>query len=315
MTFSMSVKEEIAKIEAVKTEYIAELSAFIRNNAYIGQELIRIYTENNVIARRIFKLIKYLYNLNAKITIRKNFNFKKNLIYLIELNKDKDKILKDLSLINDKGYFINIPRDYIISDNEEKASYLRGLFLARGSINNPKRASYHLEFLLDDDEYAFFIQKNLNDYGLNSKTIKRVNGYMVYLKEADKISDFLRLIKAYQGVLLFEEVRVYRDKKNLINRLNNCEQANVEKIINAALKQISDINLINYKIGLNLLDKRLREVALYRLKYPESSLSELSKIISLKEKKHMTKSCLNHRFRKLKQLASEIRNKEVKDVK
>lgn len=310
MTFSTAVKQEIANVEAVKTEYIAELSAFMRNNAYIDHELIRIYTENNAIARRIFKLIKDLYDLNAKITVRKNFNFKKNLVYLIELEKDKDKVLNDLALINKDGYFINIPRPYIISDDQEKASYLRGLFLARGSVNNPKKASYHLEFLLDDDEYAFFIEAMLNEYGLNSKVIKRTKGYMVYLKEADKISDFLRLIKAYQGVLSFEEVRVYRDKKNIINRLNNCEQANVEKTINAALKQIDDINLINHKIGFDLLDERLRSIAIYRLRYKESSLAELSKIISLETNKKMTKSCLNHRFRKLKEIASDIRNKK-----
>lgn len=310
MTFSTAIKEEIAKVDAIKTEYIAELSAFMRNNAYIDHQLIRIYTENNAIARRIFKLIKYLYDLNAQVTVRRNFNFKKNFVYLIELRKDKDKVLKDLSLINEEGYFINIPRTYIISDTEEKASYLRGLFLARGSINDPKKASYHLEFLLDDDEYAFFIEALLNEYNLNSKVIKRVKGYMVYLKEADKISDFLRLIKAYQGVLSFEEIRVYRDKKNLINRLNNCEQANVEKTINAALRQLNDINLIDCKMGLDILDDKLKEVALYRLKYPESSLLELSNIINLETGEKMTKSCLNHRFRKLKEMAFNIRKQK-----
>ena len=309
MSFSVEIKEEITKIKATKTEYIAELSAFLRNNAYIDEEIIRIYTENASIARRIFKIIKDTYDVNSKIIVRKNFNFKKNLIYIIEIKNKRDIILKDLSIINEEGYFINIPREYILSDDEEKRAYLRGCFLSRGSINNPKTSRYHMELLIDDYEYALFINDLINEYNLNCRIIKRTKGYMIYIKEAEKISDFLRLIQAFNGVLYFENVRIYREQKNITNRLNNCEQANVEKTINTAIKQIEDINFIDEKVGLDMLDEKLKEVALYRIKHPESSLLELSDIITSENEKYMTKSCLNHRFRKIKNIASEIRER------
>ncbi|MDD3048783.1 MAG: DNA-binding protein WhiA [Bacilli bacterium] len=306
MSFSIEIKNEIARLESEKAENISELSAFIRNNAYIDEQIIKIYTENAAIARRIFKMIKNVYDVTSTITIRRNFNFKKNLVYILDIKDKKDMILKDLSLVNEEGYFINVPREYIYSDDEEKRSYLRGCFLASGSINNPKTSRYHLELLIDDEEYSNFINNLLNDYNLNSHIIERTNGYMIYIKEAEKISDFLRLIKAYNAVMYFEDIRIYRDHKNMINRLNNCEQANVEKVINTANKQIEEINFINEKMGIELLDDKLKETAKYRLKYPESSLLELSEIITLETNKSITKSCLNHRFRKIKEIAKQF---------
>jgi cell division protein WhiA len=310
MSFSIDVKNEMVRLKSTKTEYIAELSAFIRNNAYIDDELIRIHTENASIARRIFKIIKDLYQVSCKITVRKNFNFKRKLIYIVEVKMNHNVILKDLAIKNEQGYFINVPRDYIISDDEEKRAYLRGCFLACGSINNPKTSRYHLEFLIDDYDYAEFLNDVMNEYDLNSRIIKRTKGYMVYIKEAEKISDFLRMIKAYNAVMYFEDVRIYRDHKNMTNRLNNCEQANVEKAINTAVKHLDDINLIKSEIGLDMLDDKLKEVALFRLENPEASLLELSDIISEKNSKVMTKSCLNHRFRKIKNIANSIRGKD-----
>ncbi|MDD2489949.1 MAG: DNA-binding protein WhiA [Bacilli bacterium] len=314
MSFATDIKSEITKLDSNHTEYIAELSAFIRNNAYIGNNIIKIHTENAAVARRIFKIIKDIYHIYCQVTVRSNFNFKKNFIYLLEIKGNCDSFLEDLSIKNRDGYFINIPRDYIISDDEEKRAYLRGIFLACGSVNNPKTSRYHLELLIDDNEYADFINNILNEYNLNSRVIKRVRGYMVYIKEAEKISDFLRLIKAYKGVLYYENIRIYRNQKNITNRLNNCEQANVERMINTALKQIADINLIKKNISLEILNDKLRIAAIYRLKYPETSLSELSNIITEKEGQVITKSGLNHRFRKIKILADNIREKEEKGV-
>jgi len=309
MSFSINIKEEISRIDSTKPEYISELSAFIRNNAVIDEEKISIYTENASVGRRIFKIVKNLYGVTCNITVRKNFNFKKKIIYLIEIKEKKDIILKDLSIINEEEYFINIPHEYIYSDDEEKRAYLRGCFLASGSINDPKKSRYHLEFLIDEKDYANFINDLLNQYELNSRIIKRSRGYMIYIKEAERISDFLRLIKAYNGVMYFEDIRIYRDHKNMTNRLNNCEQANIEKIINTALKQIEDINLIKKEIGFENLDNKLKETAEYRLKYPESSLLELSEIISHETYSFITKSCLNHRFRKIRLIADKIRKK------
>jgi DNA-binding protein WhiA len=307
VSFSTDIKNEITRIDNTNLENMAILSAYIRQNAYIDNEVIKIHTENAAICRYLFKIVKDLYNVTSKITVRKNFNFKKSLAYIMEIRAKREYILKDLSLINDDGYFINIPKEYITSDDELNKAYVRGCFLARGSVNNPKTSRYHLEFLIDDDEYANFINDVLNSYDLNSRIIKRQNGYMVYVKEAEKISDFLKLIKAYNGVLYFENVRIYRDQKNITNRLNNCEQANIEKTINTALKQIDDINKINDMMGLDAIDEKLKELALYRLKYTESSLIELSNIMSYELNKKITKSCLNHRFRKIKEIADKMK--------
>ncbi|MDD2202838.1 MAG: DNA-binding protein WhiA [Bacilli bacterium] len=308
MSFSTDVKNEVVRIDNTNLENVALLSAYIRQNAYIDNKIIRIHTENAAICRYLFKIVKNVYDVTSKIIIRKNFNFKKNLVYIMEVSDKKDFILKDLSLLNDQSYFINIPKEYIIGDDELKKVYLRGCFIASGSINNPKTSRYHLEFLIDDAEYAAFINDLLNEYELNSRIIKRKNGYMVYIKEAEKISDFLKIIKSYNGVLYFENVRIYRDQKNTTNRLNNCEQANIEKTINTALRQIDDIKVISDMIGLDAIDEKLAIVADFRLKYPESSLLELSEIISHESSKKITKSCLNHRFRKLKEIADKMRD-------
>lgn len=307
MSFSMEIKNEIVRIDNTNLENMALLSAYIRQNAYIDNELIRVHTENAAICRCLFTIIKNLYNVTCKVIVRKNFNFNKNMIYILEIRDKKDFILKDLSLINNDGYFINIPKEYVVDDEELKRAYLRGCFLASGSVNNPKTSRYHLEFLIDDVDYSIFISELLNIYDLNSRVIKRKNGYMIYVKEAEKISDFLRVIKAYSAVLYFEDIRIYRDKKNTTNRLNNCEQANIEKTINTALKQIQDINLIKDTVGMEVLDDKLAELAKFRLKYSESSLLELSIIMSHETGKSITKSCLNHRFRKIKDIAHKMR--------
>ena len=307
MSFSMKVKNEILLLEMEKPEKISLLSSYIRNNAVITKDSILINTENIEISKYIYSLIKELYDTTPLITIRKNFNFKKNTSYLLKINIKKDIILKDLSLINEESYFINIPREYIYEDEENKKAYLRGTFLSTGSINDPKTARYHLEFLIDDYDYALFICELLDDYSLNSKLIERNNGFMVYVKEAEKISDFLKILASYNSVLYFEDIKAYREQKNLINRLNNCEQANVEKTINSANEIIKDIDLIINTITLDALDEKIRIAAIYRKKYKEVSLNELSQIISLETNTKVTKSGLNHRLRKIREIASSLK--------
>ena len=153
-----------------------------------------------------------------------------------------------------------------------------------------------------------YIKEKLNLYNLNSKIIKRENRYMIYIKEAEKIGDFLRMINAIQALLYFEDIRIYRDHKNMTNRLNNCEQANVDKIIETATNQVKDIELIESIGGLDLLDEKIQIVAIYRMKYKEASLQELSEIITIETGYPITKSGLHHRFNKIKELANKIRN-------
>ena len=308
MTFSSKIKKEISTTECTRAEYLSELSGIIRTSAEIKIYNIKIQTENKFVANRIFGLFKILYDINLNISLRKNYNFKKNEIYVLELKKDTLKVLRDLGIVSEKNELLRIPSESLLSDEELRRAYLRGVFLVSGSLNDPKTSRYHLEFLINDTEYANFLNKLLNDNNLNSKILHRKKGYMIYIKEAEKISDFLRLIRAYNGVMYYEEIRVYREKINMTNRLNNCEQANVEKMVATANKLIKEINYIKEKDMFDLLDDKIKESAEYRIRYPETSLLELSKIITLETNSNVSKSCLNHRFRKIKEFAEKIRN-------
>ncbi len=307
MSFSTDIKSEVTRLDSSREELISELSAIVRNSAVI-QDNVTIYIENNSVARRIFKLFKNVYDVTPIITVRKKY-FNNGYSYILIIKNKLREILDDLSVVKD-GLFLDIPRDYIYSDEDLVRAYLRGLFLVTGSVNDPKTSKYHLEFLVDDYDYALFVSDLLNQNNLNSKIIKRDKKYMIYIKEAEKISDFLRIIKAYTGVMYFEDIRIYRDHKNMTNRLNNCEQANMDKIFLTASSQIRDINkLREYDIE-DLLDEKIKVVMDYRLKYPEASLGELSEIISKETGNKITKSGLNHRFRKIREMVNNIENKD-----
>ena len=312
MTFSSEIKKEISTTECTRAEYLSELSGIIRTSAEIKIYNIKIQTENKFVANRIFGLFKILYDINLNISLRKNYNFKKNEIYVLELKKDTLKVLRDLGIVNDKNQMLRIPTDSLLSDDELVRAYLRGVFLVSGSLNNPKTSKYHLEFLINDIEYAKFLNDLLNQSRMNSKILHRKKGYMIYVKEAEKISDFLRLIRAYNGVMYYEEIRVYIEKINMTNRLNNCEQANVEKTVNTSKKQIDMINYIKEKNAFDLMEEKLKQTAEYRVKYAETSLMDLSKIMTLELETNISKSCLNHRLRKIKEFYEKIKNQEEK---
>ena len=306
MSFSTDIKNEVTRVDNNKEELISELSAIVRNSADVSKDII-IYIENNSVARRIFKLFKSIYDISPIITVRKKY-FNNGFSYILTIKYKKDEILDDLSIVKNNNYY-NIPMEYIISDEDLVRAYLRGLFLVSGSVNDPKTSRYHLELIVDNIEYAEFINKLLNDNDLNSKIIKREKKYMVYIKEAEKISDFLRLIKAYNGVMYYEDIRIYRDHKNMTNRLNNCEQANMDKIFLTASSQIKDIEKLKEYDMLDLIDEKIKLVIDYRLKYPESSLSELSEIIFMEKGIRISKSGLNHRFRKIREIVANLENK------
>jgi hypothetical protein len=307
MTYSGRIKEEVSKLECSKAEYISELSGIFRTTADIKLYYIRVQTENINVANRIFKIVKEIYDVTANITIKKNYNFKKNEIYIIEIRKDVLKIIKDLGLLDEQGLNLAVlPKEFIVSDDELKKAFIRGCFMISGSVNDPKTSRYHLEFLISEIEFANFLCKLLNEYDLNAKVLRRKKGHMVYIKESEKISDLLKLIKAYDCVMYFEDIKSYREQVNLNNRLNNCEQANIEKSMKSAKKQIDEINYIKEHDAYDLLDDKIKEVAEYRIKYPETSLIELSEIISLETGNKITKSCLNHRLRKIKDLYTKM---------
>ena len=313
MSFTTTIKEEISNIQSSKSELIAELSGYIRNNGIIDHDKIIMTTENKNLVEKIIQAIQDIYQTKVEIAKIENLNFSKKELYQLTIKQNVKTILIDLGIADEHQKYLETVPDYIIGGNEEIRGYLRGVFFSVGSINDPKKSRYHMELLVSKPKEAVLVQKLLNLFDLNAKILNRQKGYMIYIKEAEKISDFLKIIGASKAVLYFEDIRVYRDKKNKTNRLNNMEQANMDKVIATATSQLEDIAIIEENDGIMLLDDKVKEVLEYRKKYPETSLKELAEIISLETNKSITKSGLNHRIQKIKELADSFRkmNKDV----
>lgn len=306
MSYTISIKEEISTLDLTKSEMIAELSGFVRNNGYLNNNMLHLTTENEFTVKRLTSFFKKLYEVDIAVEVKDSLNFSKKNLYQLTLGTKLDFILCDLAFYDEKHKYIETPPTYIVGANEELRSYLRGVFLCTGSINDPKTSRYHMELLISKPQEAVFVQKLLNVFDLNAKILNREKGYMIYIKEAEKISDYIRILGASKAVLYFEDARIYREKKNQTNRLNNCEQANMDKVFLTAQQQLEQIHIIEETESLELLDDRTKIALEYRKKYPESSLKELSEIISFETGKSITKSGLNHRFRKIRDLAEHL---------
>ncbi len=304
MSFTSDIKNEISNTNYSKDEMIAELSAIINISAIIENNEIKIYFETLSVARRIYKLIKELYHIDIQMEKINMNNFKKNYLICITIKDKCDFILEDLSIIKNKKR-LYVPEEYIVDMVENRYSYLRGVFFACGSINDPKTSRYHAEFMIKYKKTADFVNELLNDLYFNSKIIRRNKNYMVYMKEAERISDFIKLLGAYNSLYYFEDIRIYRDHKNMTNRLNNCEQANADKIVQTSLKQLEDIKKLRELKDFDMLDEKIQELCIYKEKYPESSMLELADIITLETGKKITKSGINHRFRKIKEIIAK----------
>ena len=306
MSYTTEIKKEISSIISTKSEMIAELSGFIRNNGVIENNILSLTTENEFTVERLKNFFKNLYEFNLEIEVKDNVNFSKKKLYSLKLTTKTSLILKDVGYYDNTDNYLEVPPTYIVGANEEIRAYLRGVFLCTGSINNPKTSRYHMELLISSPNEAVFIQKLLNIFDLNAKILTRDKGYMIYLKEAEKISDYIKILGANEAVLYFENAKIYREKKNQTNRLNNCEQANMDKVFQTAASQLAQIDIIEEKGAIDLLDEKVLEALTYRKKYPETSLKELSQIISVETGNKITKSGLNHRFRKIKELAERL---------
>ncbi len=305
MSFSTTTKNEITTLNHSKSERIALLSGFIRNNGYIQNDNLYLTTENKNIVKMLVEYFENLYEIKVNIKEIENLNLFKNKLNQLMLEDKVEFILQDIAYFDKENNYNETVPDYIVGANEEIRAYLRGVFLSTGSINDPS-SSYHLELTINKKDEAVFVQRLLNIFDLNAKILSREKGYMIYIKEAEKICDFLKLIQANNAVLYYENIRIYHEEKNKTNRLNNCEQANIDKIVETSAKQLEQINIIEKYMPENLIDEKIKEVITYRKKYPEVSLKELSEIISLETGKTITKSGLNHRLRKIKTLAEKL---------
>nr|WP_279390649.1 DNA-binding protein WhiA [Mammaliicoccus sciuri] len=305
------MKNELTRIEVDDCCAKAELSALIRMNGNLSisnqQFIINVQTENAAIARRIFSLIKKCFGVEVELLVRKKMKLKKNNIYISRIKVKAKEILDELGILQDGMFKHEIDKD-ILQKDCCKRSYLRGAFLAGGSVNNPETSSYHLEIFSLYEEHSADLTALMNQYDLNAKLLERKKGFISYLKEAEKISDFLSLIGGYQALLKFEDVRIIRDMRNSVNRLVNCETANLNKTVSAAMKQVESIQLIDKEIGIDNLPDRLREVARLRIDNQDVSIKELGEMVSTGK---ISKSGINHRLRKLNEMAEKIRNGET----
>lgn len=300
MSFTSNIKNEISSIEYGESEKMAELSAILNIGVKIYEDKFEIYTENISVARRIYLLIKEIYHVEIDMDTGYN-SLRGNKLVLLSVHDKIDLILSDLC-IQKNNERIYVPDNYLVDEEHDKQAYLRGVFMICGSINDPKTSRYHLEFVITNEDTANYVNNLLNEFYFNSKVIKRDKNYMVYIKESEKISDFIKLLNARTSLFYYEDIRIYRDHKNMTNRLNNCEQANVDKMIQASSEQLELIRKLRETRDFDLLEQGIKDICIYKEKYPESSMAELAEIISTETERPITKSGINHRFRKIKEM-------------
>ncbi|MGM0881686.1 MAG: DNA-binding protein WhiA [Bacillota bacterium] len=307
MSFAAQTKKELTLIEADSCCERAELSALIRMNGSVSvssrKVVLDISTENAAIARRIYSLLKKHYEVHVELLVRKKMRLKKNNVYIVRIPAGVQEILSELKIVSE-GFMFNLGIDKeIIRKPCCKRSYLRGAFLAGGSVNNPEGSSYHLEISSMYQEHCEALVDLANKFDLNARCIERKKGFIFYIKEGEKIIELLNIVGAHQALFKFEDVRIMRDMRNSVNRIVNCETANLNKTIGAAVRQIENIKLLQREVGLDSLPDKLREVAEIRLQHPDMNLTEVGEMLKGK----VSKSGVNHRLRKIDELAEKIR--------
>lgn len=307
MSYASEVKKELTGLQVHLDNAKAELMALIRMNGSLGianrNMILNVQTESPAIARRIYSLLKQFYQVESEIVVRRKMKLKKNNQYVVRLRYHAQEILSDLGILEGFQIKEKVPMA-LLKDDLMIRSYLRGAFLAGGSVNNPETSRYHLEIYSLYEEHNEMIAQMINRYHLNARTTARRSGYIVYLKEAEKIAEFLQLVGATNGMLKFENIRIVRDMRNSVNRLVNCENANMDKVANASNRQIENIRLIDSMVGLDSLPEKLRAIAETRLAHQEVSLKELGVLVPGGP---ISKSGVNHRLRKLNAYAEELR--------
>ncbi|EAF7846135.1 DNA-binding protein WhiA [Listeria monocytogenes] len=312
MSFASETKKELTHMDVSDSDAKVELAAFIRMNGAISFSnqlvIMDVQTENAAIARRMYQLLKDLYEVPIELLVRRKMKLKKNNVYIVRLKSGTRGILEDLRILEPPMTFTKSIDRGFVKKRSAKRAYLRGAFLASGSVNNPETSSYHLEIFSVYEEHNEAICALMNQFDLNARMLERKNGFITYLKEAEKITEFLSIIGATSALLHFEDVRIMRDMRNSVNRLVNCETANLNKTINAAVRQIDNIKYIQSTVGLEALPERLREIAALRIANEDVTLKELGEMLTTGQ---VSKSGINHRLRKLDQIAERLRSGET----
>ena len=308
ISFSRQVKEEIVYNEFDSCCEKAVLLALLKLNGVLSINShgpsLTLRTENAKVAGKAHRILKHLYQPHIEFLVSKKMKLKKNNVYMVRINKARE-ILDDLGMLEEP-----FPSPDIIGKECCQRAFLAGCFLSSGSVNDPKNSNYHLEMSVDDINLARYLKDLCNSFNLNAKIITRRNREVVYLKSAEKIADFLRIVGAPQALFDFENQRIDRDFSNNINRWDNCIIANEMKSVQAGASQVADIAVIIEKYGIDHFDDKTRDIALLRLDSPDVSLNELASLYQEKTGKSISKSGVNHRLKKIKDEANEIRRLE-----
>ncbi len=313
ISFAQQVKEEIVNANFSSEHKRAILAAFIKINGSIsfakGTSSLVMKTENADVAKFIYSSLVDIYGLPPRFAFTKMMNFRRRTTYSIIVDNEAEYILGDLSINFLEG---KIAKN-IINTDDMIAGYLCGAFLASGSVNSPKSSNYHLEVALNEENYARWFTKLFTKYKggqFSAKIVKRRNEYVVYLKKADQIVDFLIMIGATSSALKFEDIRIEREYQNIGNRLLNLDTANYKKTQDAAKSQIKDIKIIDKVIGIERIpNRKQKELAKLRLQNEDASLSELAKLLSLKLEKEVSRSNVMHTFNAIHKFAVQLKGK------
>jgi hypothetical protein len=313
MSFSSKLKEELSRqISPARHCQIAEMAAIISlcGRIIISEEdyyTIKIHTENVAVARKYFTLLKKTFNINTDVSIRRNAYLNRNRTYTVTIRDHADaiRVLHATKLLDehgDVGENLNVVKNVVIQQSCCRRAFIRGAFLSSGSISDPEKF-YHFEIVCATEEKAGQLKVIISTFGLEAKIVKRKRYFVVYIKEGSQIVDILNVMEAPVTLMEFENIRILKEMRNSVNRQVNCETANIHKTVSAAVKQIEDITYIKDTIGLENLPDNLIEIARERLERPEATLRELGEAMD----PPVGKSGVNHRLRKLCNLAKQLR--------
>lgn len=304
MSFSTEVKNEVARIEGEgKACEKAELFGLLRISGSVslrGKNVgIHFTTENAALARRVLQLLKNNFTLQTEVLITRSRRLKKNNRYQVQVipSEAARAALDELEVLAP----LENGKVKLLKNAACRKAFLRGVFLAGGSVSKPL-SDYHLEMVSDSEELAALVQKTMQRFSFGAKMVDRKDSFIVYLKEGNAITNFLSIIGAHNALLEFENVRVVKEMRNNVNRIVNCETANLGKIVKAAMQQIAAIKYIDEKYGLELLPDILKEAAKLRFAHQDLPVGELAALCE----ESVSKSGFNHRLKKLEKMAKDL---------
>ena len=316
MSFSSTVKEELSRqLTPARHCQIAEMAAILSLCGRVkisasDHFAIGIHTENLAVARKYFTLLKKTFNIKTDVLIRRGLLPARSMTYVVAVREHADalRVLQAAKLLDAKGEIaedLSLVHNVIVQNACCRRAFIRGAFLAAGSISDPEKF-YHFEITCASMGKAKQLQGLMASFMIDARIVLRKRYFVVYVKEGSQIVDLLNIMEAPVALMELENVRIMKEMRNSVNRKVNCETANINKTVSAAVRQMEDITYIRDQIGFDKLPEGLRDVALTRLAYPEAALKELGQLMA----SPLGKSGVNHRLRKLSEIAQGLREQQ-----